>query len=74
VQRLFDEQDKTILVEDLSKLQQDYLDYLEDNDEDEEMRYRLYVISWLKNVIITNKIDVIEVEQDDESIFSVDVD
>lgn len=70
----FKENEKKILSDDLNKLQQDYLDYLEEYDDDEETRYRLYVVSWLKNLITTNRIDELTWDDEDDSILFVNVD
>ena len=70
----FDEEDKKILAEELNKLQRDYLDYLADNDNDEEARGRLFVLSYLKNLIVTNVIDCLQWDDEDDKICTVDVD
>ena len=70
----FNENEKKILSDDLNKLQRNYLDYLEEYDDDEETRYRLYVVSWLKNLITTNRIDEINWNDDDDTILIVNVD
>ena len=70
----FNELEKKILSEELTKIQRDYLDYLEDNDNDEDARERLFVVSYLKNVIRTGVIDEPDVDFNDDSICIVDTD
>lgn len=70
----FNELEKKILSEELTKIQRDYLDYLEDNDNDEDARERLFVVSYLKNVIRTGVIDELDVDFNDDSICIVDTD
>lgn len=69
----FTQEEKEILKDELNKIQRDYLDYLEMFDDDEESRNRLFVVSWLKNLITTNKIDVVTWDDDDDTILCVDV-
>ena len=69
----FTQEEKEILKDELNKIQRDYLDYLEMFDDDEESRNRLFVVSWLKNLITTDKIDVVTWDCDDDTIMIVDV-
>ena len=70
----FDEEEKKILAEELNKLQNDWLDVLREDDTDEEVRRRLFVISYLKNLITTNAIDCLQWDEYDDKICTVDVD
>ena len=53
--KIFDEEDKKILIEDLDKLKEYYVNLLEVDCDDEVSRYRLFVIVRLKNVIEQKK-------------------
>lgn len=70
----FNENEKKILSKELNKLQEDYLNCLEKCDDDEETRYKLFVVSWMKNLITTNRIDELSWNIDDDTILTVNVD
>ena len=71
-QVIFDEDQKKVLSEELEKLIQDYLDYLQDNDSDEDTRSnRLYPLMYLKRIVDLNMIDRLNItEEDFEQILS----
>lgn len=71
-QVIFDEDQKKVLSEELEKLIQDYLDYLQDNDSDEDTRSnKLYPLMYLKRIVDLNMIDRLNItEEDFEQIIS----
>lgn len=65
-QVIFDEDQKKVLSEELEKLIQDYLDYLQDYDDDEDTRSnRLYPLMYLKRIIDLNMIDRLNITEED---------
>jgi hypothetical protein len=70
----FSENEKAILCNELNNIQRRQLSYLEEYVNDETARYVLFVVSWLKNLIATGRIDELTWDADDDSICTVDVD
>ena len=66
MKKVFNEEHKKILVEELEKVIKDYLDYLGDNDDDEETRARMFPLLWMQNLIKTDKIDRLTISLDEE--------
>lgn len=65
--KVFDEKQKKVLVEELDKVIKDWIDYLEDNDNDEDARCnRLFPLIWLQNLIKTGIIDRLEISEEEE--------
>lgn len=71
--RTFNEDEKKVVVEELNKLQREYLDALTEKDDDEDSRERLFIISFLKNVFVTGQIDNLQIDFNDD-ICEVNVD
>lgn len=70
--QFFTKNDKKILSDEVGKLVNDYLDYLDVADDDESARSRLRVLMQLKNVIDKNYIDRVAVsDAESEDICSV---
>ena len=70
----FSENEKAILCNELNNVQRRQLEHLGEYDDDEIVRYELFVVSWLKNLIATGCIDELTWDADDDSIYTVDVD
>lgn len=69
MKKVFDEEQKEVLVQELEKRIDFYRNHLEEHDEDEDTRNnRLFPLMWLQNLIKTNKIDrlTISVEEEDD--------
>lgn len=65
-QVIFDEDQKKVLSEELEKIIQDYLDYLQDYDSDEYTRStKLYPLMYLKRIIDLNMIDRLNITEED---------
>lgn len=70
----FSENEKDILCNELNNVLRRKLDHLEEYDDDETVRYELFVVSYLKNLITTGRIDELTWDAYDDSILIVDVD
>ena len=70
----FSENAKVILCNELNNVQRRKLEHLGEYDSDETVRYELFVVSYLKNLIATGRIDELTWDADDDSICIVDVD
>jgi len=70
----FTQEEKEILKDELNKIQRDYLDYTRNvTTTTKNLETVLFVVSWLKNLITTDKIDVVTWDCDDDTIMIVDV-
>jgi len=71
---IFDDDQKKVLAEEIEKLIQDYLDYLQDNDSDEDARSnRLYPLMYLKRIVDLNMIDRLNITEEDFEIILADM-
>ena len=66
MKKVFNEEHKQVLAEELEKVIQDYLEYLGEHDDDEKVRARMFPILWLQNLILTDKIDRLTISEDEE--------
>lgn len=72
--RIFNDTDKQILLDELNHSQRRYNGLLTRYPQNDELRYKLNTISWLKAIIKTGKLDSVECDEADEQAFSTQPD